>query len=262
MTARTHWRSPLIFPLLAFATGLAALLAAACSSSSSNAQGTTVPITLTPPTALPISSAPSGDEAEIIPVYKKVSPAVVQVTGVSSSGGQQVESLGSGIVLDSSGDVLTNFHVIEGSNPIAITLSNQATVTASVVGTDPADDLAVIKGDFSGISLTTATFGDSNTVQVGESVIAIGNPFGLQNSVTEGIVSADDRTLATQASKPLIDLFQTDTAINPGNSGGPLGRFERQRDRHQHRNREPERSKRQRRHRLRHPYSECQGPPS
>ena len=93
---------------------------------------------------------------------------------------------------------------------------------AQVVGTDPADDLAVVKGDFSGISLTTATLGDSNKVQVGESVIAIGNPFGLQNTVTEGIISGDNRTLATQSSKPLVDLFQTDAAINPGNSGGPL----------------------------------------
>jgi len=219
VSCRNH---PFLFLPAAISLVLLALAATACSSGSSSAQSTTAPITLTPPPARPVASTPAGNEGDIVAVYKKVSPAVVQVTGVSTSGGQQVETLGSGIVLDSSGDVLTNFHVIQGSSQLAITLSDQAGVTAQVVGTDPADDLAVVKGDFPGISLTTATLGDSNSVQVGESVIAIGNPFGLQNTVTEGVISGDNRTLATQSSKPLVDLFQTDAAINPGNSGGPL----------------------------------------
>ena len=133
-----------------------------------------------------------------------------------------MEVLGSGIVIDSSGDILTNFHVISGASQLTVTLSDQAAVDAQVVGTDPADDMAVIKGNFSGINLTVATLGDSNKVRIGESVIAIGNPFGLQGTVTEGVLSGDNRTLPSQQSKPLVDLFQTDAAINPGNSGGPL----------------------------------------
>ncbi|MGD0115382.1 MAG: trypsin-like peptidase domain-containing protein [Dehalococcoidia bacterium] len=223
MKVRVSWRNHLfLFVPAGIGLSLLALAATACSSGSSSAQSTTAPVTLTPAPPRPVASAPAGNEGDIIPVYAKVSPAVVQVTGISTSSGQQVESLGSGIVIDSSGDVLTNFHVIQGATQLAITLSDQAGVTAQVVGTDPADDLAVVKGTFPGISLTTATLGDSNAVQVGESVIAIGNPFGLILSVTEGIVSGDDRTLATQSSKPLVDLFQTDAAINPGNSGGPL----------------------------------------
>ena len=146
----------------------------------------------------------------------------MQITGLTTVQGQQMEVLGSGIVIDSSGDILTNFHVISGASQLTVTLSDQAAVNAQVVGTDPADDMAVIKGDFSGLSIAVATLGDSNKVVIGESVVAIGNPFGLQGTVTEGIISGDNRQLATQASKPLVDLFQTDAAINPGNSGGPL----------------------------------------
>jgi S1-C subfamily serine protease len=134
-----------------------------------------------------------------------------------------MQVLGSGIVLDTSGNILTNFHVISGTTQLAVTLGDEATYTAHVVGTDPADDMAVIKGDFaSGVSLTVATLGDSSAVQIGDPVVAIGNPFGLQGTVTEGVVSGDNRTLPSQTSRPLVDLFQTDAAINPGNSGGPL----------------------------------------
>ncbi len=224
MKVPASWRNYLFFSLpAAMGLGLIALVAVACSSGSSNAQttGTAAPLAATS-TPRPVASAPAGNEGSIPAVYAEVSPAVVQITGISTSGGQQLETLGSGIILDSNGDVLTNFHVVEGSSQLAITLSDQAAVDAEVVGSDPADDLAVVKGNFSGISLTTATLGDSNSVHVGESVVAIGNPFGLLLTVTEGIISADDRTLATQQSKPLVDLFQTDAAINPGNSGGPL----------------------------------------
>jgi S1-C subfamily serine protease len=222
MKVRTSWRSYSLWSLTALGLGLLALLAVGCSSGSSNALSTTAPIPLATTSPRPIASAPAGDEAAVPGIYAEVAPSVVQITGISTSQGQQSETLGSGIIIDSNGDVLTNFHVVQGASQLAITLSDQAAVDAQVVGTDPADDLAVVKGNFSGISLTVATLGDSNQVQVGQSVVAIGNPFGLILTVTEGIISGDNRTLATQQSKPLVDLFQTDAAINPGNSGGPL----------------------------------------
>ena len=120
-----------------------------------------------------------------------------------------MEVLGSGIVIDSSGDILTNFHVISGARHLTVTLSDLAAVDAQVVGTDPADDMAVIKGDFSGIKLTVATLGDSDKVRIGEPVIAIGNPFGLQGTVTEGVISGDDRiapdTADQTVDRPLPD---------------------------------------------------------
>jgi S1-C subfamily serine protease len=200
---------------------LLGLMAAACSSGSSSAQSTGAPTTAAT-TASAVAGSSTGTEGSAPDVYDKVSPAVVQITGLTTVQGQQAEVLGSGIVIDSSGDILTNFHVISGASQLTATLSDEAAVNAQVVGTDPADDMAVIKGDFSGINLTVASMGDSSQVRIGESVIAIGNPFGLQETVTEGIISGTDRTLPSQTGKPLVELFQTDAAINPGNSGGPL----------------------------------------
>ncbi|MCJ7492128.1 MAG: trypsin-like peptidase domain-containing protein [Dehalococcoidia bacterium] len=200
---------------------LLGLVAAACSSGSSTARPTGSPTTAAT-TASAGAGSFTGTEGSTPDVYDKVSPAVVQITGLTTVQGQQAEVLGSGIVIDSSGNILTNYHVISGASQLTVTLSDQAAVSAQVVGTDPADDLAVIKGDFSGINVTVATLGDSSKVRIGESVIAIGNPFGLQGTVTEGVLSGDNRTLPSQQSKPLVDLFQTDAAINPGNSGGPL----------------------------------------
>ena len=221
MTKYSGQRSRVFVGLAAAILAVLALTAIACSSGSSSAQSP-VPSTAATTPAPTASGSTSGGEGATADVYDKVSPAVVQITGLTTVQGQQAEGLGSGIVIDSSGDILTNFHVISGASNLTVTLSDEAAVSAQVVGTDPADDMAVIKGDFSGISLTVATLGDSDKVRIGESVIAIGNPFGLQGTVTEGVLSGDNRTLPSQQSKPLVDLFQTDAAINPGNSGGPL----------------------------------------
>ena len=214
-------RYPLLSLVGAISLLLLGLVAAACSSGSSTARPTGSPTTAAT-TASAGAGSFTGTEGSTPDVYDKVSPAVVQITGLTTVQGQQAEVLGSGIVIDSSGNILTNYHVISGASQLTVTLSDQAAVSAQVVGTDPADDLAVIKGDFSGINVTVATLGDSSKVRIGESVIAIGNPFGLQGTVTEGVLSGDNRTLPSQQSKPLVDLFQTDAAINPGNSGGPL----------------------------------------
>ncbi len=193
---------------------------AGCSSSSTKNQsnGSSTPAATTPSG----SGSSSADEGASVAVYNKVSPAVVQITGLTTSGGQQMEVLGSGIVIDSKGNILTNYHVIQGASDLTVTLSDEAAVSAKVVGTDPADDLAVVMGDFSGISITVATLGDSSKVAIGQQVLAIGNPFGLQETVTEGVISGNDRSLPSQTSKPLVEMFQTDAAVNPGNSGGPL----------------------------------------
>jgi S1-C subfamily serine protease len=193
---------------------------AGCSSSSTKNQsnGSATPAA----TVTSGSGSSSGSEENAIAVYEKVSPSVVQITGLTTSGGQQTEVLGSGMVIDDKGDILTNYHVIQGASGITVTLSDEAAVSASVVGTDPVDDMAVVKADLSGISVSPVTLGDSNSVQIGQSVIAIGNPFGLQETVTEGVISGNNRELPSQTSKPLSEIFQTDAAINPGNSGGPL----------------------------------------
>jgi S1-C subfamily serine protease len=185
--------------------------------SSSGSQATSAPSS---------SGSTGGDESAIPDLYDKVRPSVVEVASVGATnsvfGTQQTSGLGSGIILDTSGDILTNYHVVSGANQLTVTLFDQTSASATVVGTDPTGDLAVIKADFTGVTLTAATLGDSDQIRIGESVIAIGNPFGLDGTVTEGIVSGLDRTLAEQQNMPLRALIQTDAAINPGNSGGPL----------------------------------------
>jgi len=208
---------------------LVALFAAtmiACTSDSSNAEQSLAPTSQAQSTP----SATAKDEGSVPDLYDSVRPSVVRITSISTTrtafGTQQAEGLGSGIILDTDGNILTNFHVVENAKELQVTLGDQSSASAQVVGTDPAGDLAVIKADFpSGITLSPATLGDSDQIRVGESVIAIGNPFGLDGTVTEGIISGMDRTLAEQQNRPLRELIQTDAAINPGNSGGPLVDF-------------------------------------
>jgi putative serine protease PepD len=180
----------------------------------------------------------SGTEAtDVSAVVAKVMPSVVQVNVVLREG----EGIGSGVILSSDGKILTNNHVVANATSVSVTLSDGRTVDASVVGTDPASDLAVIQAkDVSG--LTAATFGNSDDVKVGDEVIAIGSPGGLQGTVTTGIVSALDRKVTVseeeqrqQSPFPYTQqeqqgsegttsyqAIQTDAAINQGNSGGPL----------------------------------------
>lgn len=160
-------------------------------------------------------------------VYAKVSPSVVQITAVISSGSGRFSTsgaaTGTGIILDTKGNILTNYHVIQGATSIKIELSDGSQYEATVVGTAPQDDLAVIKTTAPSNLLTPATLGSSSSVAVGDEVIAIGYPYGLDQSVTSGIVSGLDRTgSGSSTSRTLSGLIQVDAAINPGNSGGPL----------------------------------------
>jgi putative serine protease PepD len=159
---------------------------------------------------------------DVSTIAAKVLPSVVQVNVTS----QQGQGIGSGVVLSADGRILTNNHVVSGGQVITVTLSDGTNHDATVLGTDPASDLAVLQ--VSGVSgLTPAAFGDSDQVKVGDQVVAIGSPEGLQNTVTSGIVSALDRTVTvpgeTRRSQGVsYQAIQTDASINPGNSGGPL----------------------------------------
>jgi putative serine protease PepD len=202
---------------------------AACTSANSSADQTAAPTAQSQSTPSTNSSS-SSDPTDVSSLYDSVRPSVVRITSISSTrtafGTQQSEGLGSGIILDTSGNILTNYHVVENATELEVTLGDQASASATVVGTDPTGDLAVIKADFpSDITLSPANLGDSDQIKVGESVIAIGNPFGLDGTVTEGIISGLDRTLSEQQNRPLREMIQTDAAINPGNSGGPLVDF-------------------------------------
>ncbi|TNE56489.1 MAG: PDZ domain-containing protein [Bacteroidetes bacterium] len=162
----------------------------------------------------------------VVQVAQQVSKAVVHLK-VQKPGRQPARrqqqpgaGTGSGFIISTDGYVVTNSHVINGSEQIEGMLQDGRTFRAEVVGDDPATDIAVVK--IQGDNLATATFGESRRLQVGQIAIAIGNPYGFQYSVTAGVVSALGRTLRSQSGRLIDDVIQTDAALNPGNSGGPL----------------------------------------
>jgi S1-C subfamily serine protease len=173
------------------------------------------------PTPLPPGTIAQADVEEqlVINVAAQVSPAVVCVTAPDQFG----VCIGSGFVIDQEGHVVTNNHVAEASEELLVTLADEHTVTATLVGADPGTDLAVLKIDVPAEALVVAELGNSSSLQVGQRAIAIGNPFGLERTVTSGIISSLGRTLPRDDSDfQIAEVIQTDAAINPGNSGGPL----------------------------------------
>jgi S1-C subfamily serine protease len=171
-------------------------------------------------------AALSNEGLSAADIYEKVRPSVVEITSTLQSGGplgQQAQGTGTGVVLDSDGRILTNNHVIDGAESIEVRFSDESTSSAKVLGTDPANDLAVIQVTDSGLDLHPAQLGDSDALRPGDPVLAIGNPFNLESTITQGIVSATGRTYSTGANtRPIRNMIQTDAAVNPGNSGGPL----------------------------------------
>jgi S1-C subfamily serine protease len=165
-------------------------------------------------------------------IYRRRAPGVVFVrahtlrTGPSpfdvDPGPQESESTGSGFVIDKDGLILTNAHVVEAATEIEITFSDNHTVSATAIGSDPDTDLALLRVRGQGDELQPLELGDSSTVQVGDPTIAIGNPFGLERTLTTGVVSALQRRLTAPSGFTIDDVIQTDAALNPGNSGGPL----------------------------------------
>jgi putative serine protease PepD len=169
------------------------------------------------------TSAASQAATTASAVYKQVSPGVVTITtAVQGRFGNAGQATGSGIVLDNEGNILTNNHVIAGAQQIQVTFSDGSTAKATVVGTNASADLAVIKVSVASSKLHPVTLGNSDTVQVGDTVYAIGSPFGLSGSFSEGIVSNLHQSGQSSGGANLSNLIQTDAAINPGNSGGPL----------------------------------------
>jgi S1-C subfamily serine protease len=151
----------------------------------------------------------------------RVRPSVVRI-GASTGGGFGGQGTGSGVMVDREGNILTNYHVIEGAQTVTVDLLDGTQVRATVVGTDPGNDLAVIRATLPADKIKPATFADSDRVRVGEPVFAIGNPFGLVFTVTSGIISGRERERSAIDGRPIRNVLQTDAAVNPGNSGGPL----------------------------------------
>jgi S1-C subfamily serine protease len=168
--------------------------------------------TSTPATTLAVSGPALTLQDQFVSVIKQVTPSVVVIE--TDSG------LGSGVVYDSKGDIVTNAHVVGTATTFQVTLSNGKVYPGTLVGSYTPDDIAVIK--ISAPGLTPASFGDSSKLSVGDFVLAMGNPLGLQSSVTEGIVSALGRQVSEPSGNALPDVIQTSAAINPGNSGGAL----------------------------------------
>jgi S1-C subfamily serine protease len=168
-------------------------------------------------------------------IYRAVAPGVVQITAKTQvvtpadplfnpfgPTVQTQEALGSGFVVDKAGHVVTNYHVVADAKSVQVSFSNNESLKATIVGSDPTTDLAVLRVDASARALTPVTLGDSDLVQVGDQVVAIGNPFGLSRTVTAGIVSALQRQITSPNQYTIDHVIQTDAAINHGNSGGPL----------------------------------------
>lgn len=170
----------------------------------------------------------SGEEQVNIAVYDAVNRSVVNInTKATVATGLFLlevpsEGAGSGIVLDTRGHLLTNFHVVDGAREIQVLLFDGSSHSARVVGVDPATDVAVLKVDAPAELLVPVTFGSSGDLRVGQRVFAIGNPFGLERTLTTGIISSLNRSLPTRSGRTIKSIIQTDAAINPGNSGGPL----------------------------------------
>jgi S1-C subfamily serine protease len=160
----------------------------------------------------------TGAQLTLEEIYKADARGVVSVITTTANGVEQ----GSGIVLDTSGYILTSQHVVEGQRSVRVSFSNHDNVKAKVIGTDASTDLAVLKVDLPASALHPLPLGESSTVQVGDAVVAIGNPFGLDRTLTAGIISAVHREISAPNNFAIRDALQTDAAINHGNSGGPL----------------------------------------
>jgi len=160
-------------------------------------------------------------------VYEEAGPAVVYITTRTQGFDFFLrptiqEGTGSGFILDKDGHILTNYHVIQNADAITVVLASGKEVSASVVGSDISTDMALLKVNPEGEDLPVVKLGDSDKLRVGDWVIAIGNPYGFNRTVTFGVVSSNERTIRAADLRTISDVIQTDAAINPGNSGGPL----------------------------------------
>lgn len=214
--------------------GAVAIAAAALLGDLGGGTTTVIRESSSPPAGATTTAVGESGTLSINEIYRRSAPGVVQITSTTeastevdpffgtpfSTGPQQ--ALGSGFVIDKAGHIITNYHVIDGADSIEVSFSSKDTLKARVVGSDPSTDLAVLQVDTSARALTPLSLGDSDEVQVGDDVVAIGNPFGLDRTATAGIVSALQRDVTAPNGYTIDHVIQTDAQINAGNSGGPL----------------------------------------
>jgi len=186
-----------------------------------------VPIRAGSSSAAGRDGALTEDESVNVRIYRQASSAVANILTKATEydffmDPVPVEGAGSGFIIDPRGYILTNYHVVEGAQSIEVVLGDQSRHPAKYIGADQRNDVALIKIDPKGKQLTTLKLGDSSAIQVGQKVLAIGNPFGFQSTLTTGVVSAVGRTVQTSQTTFIEEAIQTDAAINRGNSGGPL----------------------------------------
>ncbi len=223
-------RSPFIAALIGGAVVAAVMLIVG----TGNTKTTTV-VTQAPVGAAANAAATTSQGLTAHQIYVRDAPGVVYIRSTivqqSSSpfnlfgGGSSSQSSlasGSGIVIDKNGTILTNWHVVQGAVKVTVQFGTGNQVTAKVIGSDPSDDLALLRIPTDGLQLTPLTLGDSSGVQVGDPTLAIGNPFGLDRTLTTGVVSALQRSITAPNGFSIDNVIQTDAPINPGNSGGPL----------------------------------------
>ena len=191
-----------------------------------------VPISPSKPSALTTNISQrdavlTDDESINVRIYRQTAPAVANVLTKATQydffmDPVPVEGAGSGFIIDKRGYILTNFHVVQEAQSIEVVLGDQSRYPAKFIGADQRNDVALLKIEPNGKNLATLPLGDSNNLQVGQKVLAIGNPFGFQSTLTTGVVSALGRTVQTSETTFIDEAIQTDAAINRGNSGGPL----------------------------------------
>ena len=234
--ARSRFLSVRVVELLAVAVIGGALALAGAAAFGKLGSKTTVQQVTQTSTGIPTTSQTpaSGKALTAEQIYRRDAPGVVQITATSVSQSstdpfnllpnspQTSQSLGSGFVIDKAGHIVTNYHVIQGAKKVQVSFSGQDEITATVVGKDPSTDVAILKIDAHARALTPLELGNSDAVVVGDSVDAIGNPFGFTRTLTTGVVSAVQRQIEAPNSLPIDHAIQTDAAINHGNSGGPL----------------------------------------
>jgi S1-C subfamily serine protease len=218
--------------IFAVAAIIAVLLVTGCSAAAPANPSVQNPLNL-PSSSSSVQVAPLFDEAKAISLYEKCIPAVVQVESVTTIVPRalgpfgldipKMRGQGSGFIIDAEGHILTNNHVVDKASTVNVVLSDGTELEGKVIGSDPNNDVALLQVDVSKVpALTYLVLGDSGSVKPGQMAVALGSPFGLQGSITVGIISGIGRSIPGATSRNMTDIIQTDAAINPGNSGGPL----------------------------------------
>lgn len=221
-----------LLPIMAAALLIFASLFSACAAPAASATANALQRAPSSSPAVVTGTAPLFDEATTVAMYEQCIPAVVQIESIVEISSKlpmpfslspNQEGLGSGFFIDGEGHILTNYHVIDRASKVKVVLDDGTKMDASVVGTDKHNDLALLQVNKSEAGeIKYLTLGDSDTVKPGQMAIALGSPYGLQGSITVGVVSGVGRSLPGSADRTMTNIIQTDAAINPGNSGGPL----------------------------------------